>query len=109
MISIYGITMSKTDIKRKDEFIKLREQGLSYQAIADIYGVSRQCIYQLINRDKVNQSRSSKGYNKKYYQENREKCLALSKKWHEQHPNYDRAYYKAHYVSRRVKKSVDKE
>ena len=109
MISIYGITMSKTDIRQIEEYIKLREQGLSYQAIADRYGVSRQCIYQLINRNKINQSQSKRNYNKKYYRENREKCLALSKKWHERHPNYDRAYYKAHYIPRSDKKSVDKE
>lgn len=101
--------MSKTDIKRRDEYVKLREQGMTYQAIADMYGVSRQCIEQLINRSRVRKSEKVKEYQRKYYKEHREQCLERVRRWKELHPNYSKAYYRTHYVSKKIKKDIDKE
>lgn len=36
--------------KNVAEMLRLREEGLSYQQIADIYGVTRQCVHQRIQR-----------------------------------------------------------
>jgi transposase len=99
--------MSRTNIGQKEEFTKLREQGMTYQAIADMYGVSRQCIHQILNRDKVNERLKSEKYKekrKRYYKDNREKIQEYQKRWREKHPNYMHAYYKSH----RSKKVIDK-
>lgn len=37
----------------KEEMIKLRERGLSYQKIADIYHISKQRVHQIIGKERV--------------------------------------------------------
>ena len=99
--------MAKTSIKQKGEMLKLREQGYTYQAIADIYGVSRQCIEQIVNRDRVLAKKSTPEYRKKardYYYRNRETINETSRKWRERHPNYMKAYYQ----KRKNKNNIDK-
>lgn len=40
----------------KDEIISMRESGFTYQEIADEYGVTKQCIHQLINPKRINKT-----------------------------------------------------
>ncbi len=100
--------MAKTSIKQKDEMIKLREQGMTYQAIANLYGVSRQCIEQIVNRERVLKQKSSPEYKKKakeYYYRNKEKINERTRNWFAKHPNYLKAYYKRR---KENKNSIDK-
>ena len=100
--------MAKAGLSSRGEMIKLREQGYTYQKIADIYGVSRQCIWQLINREeymKQQQTPQYKAYKKKYYQENKEKINKRFREWIQRHPNYMRAYYQTH---KKNKNTIDK-
>lgn len=100
--------MAKTSIKNREEIKALREQGMTYQAIADMYGVSKQCIEQLIHREKYYERRNTEEY-KQYTKEYRKKNFArdseLQKKWREKHPNYMKAYYRTH---KKDKNSIDK-
>lgn len=52
--------MKETNITRHEEFIKLHQQGYSYQKIGEIYGISRQMVEKIINRDPMEK------YRKKY-------------------------------------------
>tara|TARA_R110002050_G_scaffold163511_2_gene293587 strand:+ start:114 stop:374 length:261 start_codon:yes stop_codon:yes gene_type:complete len=42
---------------------------------------------------------------RKYYAANREKKLAQTKAWASAHPDYQQAYHRAHYVSKRKVRS----
>lgn len=100
--------MAKTSIKQRGEMLKLREQGYTYQAIADMYGVSRQCIEQIINRDRVLAQKSSPEYRKKareYYYRNKEKINERTRQWIARHPNYMKAYHQQH---KKNKNNIDK-
>ena len=91
--------MAKTSIKQRDEYIKLREAGKTYQEIADMYGVSRQCIYGIIHRDKTAARQKTdkyKAHRREYYANNKDKFLGAQKNWREKHPNYFKAYYRTH-------------
>lgn len=101
--------MAKTSIKQRDELIKLREQGMTYQQIANMYGVSRQCIHQLINWDKYlasHQKPEYKAARKEYYQKNKETINRRFREWIKRHPNYMRAYYQRRKES---KNNIDKQ
>lgn len=41
-------------MKRVNEMLKLREQGLTYQEIADNYGITRQRVSEILNRYRKN-------------------------------------------------------
>jgi len=42
--------LHKTDTNRNKTIIKMRESGLRYQKIGDIFGLSRQRVHQIIKK-----------------------------------------------------------
>lgn len=103
--------MSKTSIKDRDEIVKMRESGMTFQAIANMYGVSRQCIEQIVNRDKHNARHRTDAYRKytrEYYKQHKEACLEYQRRWKAKHPNYFSAYYYTHKKDKAAKETIDK-
>jgi len=52
--------MARPTSLRAIEAQKLRKEGLTFQAIADRFGITRQGAYQLIHREHVNKYRYTK-------------------------------------------------
>jgi DNA invertase Pin-like site-specific DNA recombinase len=46
---------------RNQAIVKLKEKGLSYAQIADAYGISRQRVFQIVNKKKRPSSNNGEG------------------------------------------------
>lgn len=86
-------------VKDRDDILKLREDGKTLQEIANMYGVSRQYVHQLLNSDKYNSRFKTDKYKemkRKYYAKNKQMYKDSYAKWKAKHPNYFKGYYAQH-------------